>query len=103
MRPSPWRSSEAKRVRPSARDSRSPARTLSHTGARLLSRNRAGALFVAGIQSPPALILLLDGAHGETGDEAVEEEIVEDGERHAGDEAGGHERAPVVDVAPYQG
>src|SRR5262249_8440601 len=44
----------------------------------------------------------LHGSHREAGDEAVEEEVVEDGDRHAGDEAGRHQRAPVVDVAADQ-
>jgi hypothetical protein len=33
---------------------------------------------------------------GEAGDEAVEEEVVEEGYGKAGDEAGGHKGAPVV-------
>ena len=42
---------------------------------------------------------LFDGADGEAGDEAVEKKVVEEGDRKAGDQAGGHEGAPVVDVA----
>src|SRR2546421_6668832 len=46
---------------------------------------------------------LFDGTNSKAGDEAIEKEIVDDGDGDAGDEAGGHQRAPVVDVAAYQG
>src|SRR6266581_941942 len=45
---------------------------------------------------------LLDGTDGEAGDEAVEEEVVQESDGQAGDEAGGHQRSPVVDVATHQ-
>jgi hypothetical protein len=45
---------------------------------------------------------LLDGADGEAGDEAVEEHVVEERNRKAGDEAGGHQRAPEVHIAARQ-
>src|SRR5271155_3849558 len=55
------------------------------------------------LQEPnPERSSLLDGADGEAGDEAVEEEIVEEGDRQAGNEASGHERAPIIDVAANQ-
>src|SRR5438046_5534726 len=40
--------------------------------------------------------------HGEALDEAIDEEIVDDGERNADDQGGGHERPPVVHVAADQ-
>src|SRR6266487_1986438 len=46
--------------------------------------------------------LLLDGADGKAGDEAVEEEVVQESDGQAGDEAGGHQRSPVIDVAAHQ-
>jgi len=49
--------------------------------------------------SCPYRLGLLDGAYGEAGDEAIEEEVVEEGYGETGDQAGGHEGAPVVDVA----
>src|SRR5438132_5766290 len=47
--------------------------------------------------------VLLYRAHGESRDKPVEEEVVDNGDGDAGDEAGGHQRAPVVDVAAHQG
>src|SRR5919197_350620 len=44
-----------------------------------------------------------DRPYCKPGDEAVEEEVVDDGDRHAGDQTGGHQRAPVVDVAADEG
>ena len=45
---------------------------------------------------------LLDGADGEPGDKAVEEHIVQQGDGQAGDQAGSHQRAPVIHVAAHQ-
>src|SRR5262245_44355436 len=45
---------------------------------------------------------LLDGAHGEAGDKAIYEEIIEDGDGNAGDETAGHEGAPEVYVTVDQ-
>src|SRR5439155_6830689 len=45
---------------------------------------------------------LLDSARGEAGDEAIHAEVVEDGDRHAGDEAAGHEGSPEVYVTVNQ-
>ena len=42
---------------------------------------------------------LLDGAAGYTGDEAVEEQIIGDRHRDAGDQCAGHDLAPIKDVA----
>src|SRR5205085_5479677 len=43
-----------------------------------------------------------DGADGESSDEANEEQIVEQRDRQAGDEACGHQPSPVVNVATHQ-
>src|ERR1700675_1043283 len=48
------------------------------------------------------LLRLLDRADGETGDESVEEQIVQERDGETGDETGSHERAPVVDIAANQ-
>src|SRR5437016_11009654 len=40
--------------------------------------------------------------HGEALDEAIDEEIVDDGEWNTDDQGGGHERPPVVHVAADQ-
>src|SRR2546422_8142559 len=45
---------------------------------------------------------LVDGADGEAGDEAIEEEIVNDRQRHAGDETCRHQRPPVIHVTPHE-
>ena len=45
---------------------------------------------------------LFDGAAGDAGDEAVEEQIVGDRHRHAGDQRAGHELAPEEDVAAHE-
>jgi hypothetical protein len=42
---------------------------------------------------------LLDGAHGEAGDETIDEKIVQNGDGNAGDETTGHEGSPEVYVA----
>src|SRR6185312_6061566 len=42
---------------------------------------------------------LLDRAYGESGDEAVDEYVVDERHRNADDQAGAHQRAPEVDVA----
>src|SRR2546423_14739569 len=60
------------------------------------SKNRRGSLM-------EALRILLDGADGEASDEAVEEEVVDDGDGDARDESGGPERDPVVDVGVHDG
>src|SRR3989442_14645807 len=56
--------------------------------------------------SPPGENLLarlaLQGSGGETGDETVNEEVVDHGDGDAGDQTRGHERAPVEDVAADQ-
>src|SRR5258708_40157961 len=59
---------------------------------------------------PVALLLfahagqpLLYRAHGESRDKPVEEKVVHDGDGDAGDEAGGHQRAPGGDVAAHEG
>lgn len=44
---------------------------------------------------------LLDSSDGEAGDEAVEEQVVEEGDGQAGNQACGHERAPVINVTPH--
>src|SRR6266853_1863946 len=56
---------------------------------------------------PP--VELSDGAasalhrpHGEALNKTIDEEIVDDGERNADNQGGGHERPPVIDVAPDQ-
>src|SRR5437588_7384343 len=43
---------------------------------------------------------LLHCADGKAGDKAVEEKIVKNGYGQAGDETGGHERSPKINVAP---
>ena len=45
---------------------------------------------------------LLDRAHGKAGHEAGDEEIIDDGNWHARDQACRHHRAPEVDVAPHK-
>ena len=42
---------------------------------------------------------LFDRAHREAGDKPIDEEIVQDRDRHAGDETTSHKRAPEIDVA----
>ena len=46
-----------------------------------------------------AHIQLLDGAASDAGDEAVEEEVISDCHRDAGDQCAGHDLAPEEDVA----
>ena len=42
---------------------------------------------------------LLDRADGKAGDEAVKEQVVHERDRKASDQAGGHQRSPVVDIS----
>src|SRR5712664_3934713 len=46
--------------------------------------------------------LLFDGPNSKSRDKPIEEEIVDDGDGDAGDQAGGHQRAPVIHVAAHQ-
>ena len=45
-------------------------------------------------------IHLFDRAAGDAGDEAVEEEVIGDRHRDAGDQCAGHDLAPEENVAP---
>src|ERR1051326_6504666 len=58
------------------------------------------ASFEAGHQRRP--FPLLDGASRNSGNKAIEEEVVGDCNRHARDQGTGHQFAPVVDVAAHQ-
>src|SRR3989441_13025756 len=46
--------------------------------------------------------LSLHGAHGEALDEAVDEQVIDDGERDAREQRSRHQGPPVVDVTPHQ-
>src|SRR6267143_2199708 len=56
----------------------------------------------AEIRTFPKHLGLFDSADGESGDEAIEEEVVTERHRQAGDEACRHQRSPVVNVATHQ-
>src|SRR5258708_38150783 len=45
---------------------------------------------------------LLDRAHGKAGYETSDEEIIDDGNWHARDQAGRHHRVPEIDIAPHK-
>src|SRR5258708_33427610 len=45
---------------------------------------------------------LLDRAHGKAGYETSDEEIIDDGNWHARDQAGRHHRTPEIDIAPHK-
>ena len=45
---------------------------------------------------------LLDRAHGKAGYETSDEEIIDDGNWHARDQAGRHHRAPEINIAPHK-
>src|SRR5215510_13050025 len=45
---------------------------------------------------------LLDRSSGDAGDELVEEEVVDDGDRHPDEQGARHQRSPEVDVATNQ-
>src|SRR5258708_7467000 len=47
-------------------------------------------------------VALFDSADGEAGDEAVEEQVVHERDGKTGDQAGGHQRSPVVDIPANQ-
>src|SRR5437879_5511830 len=45
---------------------------------------------------------LLDRAHGKASYETSDEEIIDDGNWHARDQAGRHHRTPEIDIAPHK-
>src|SRR5271169_6180248 len=54
--------------------------------------------------SGPTLLVerLFDCADGETGNEAVKEQVVHERDGKTGDQASGHQRSPVVDISANQ-
>jgi hypothetical protein len=44
----------------------------------------------------------LNRPHRKPGDKAIQEKVVEDSHGHASDQTSGHQRPPIVDVAPHQ-
>src|SRR3989442_13284264 len=78
-----------------------------HSGAPSEAEARVGTSPTPGARrpadgSPQRISRLLDGADREPGDEPIDEEVVEDGDGHAGDEAAGHDRAPEVDGSVHE-
>jgi len=55
----------------------------------------------ASVQGKPGLPLL-NRSHRKAGDKPIQEKLYQDGNGHASNEAGCHQRTPEIDIAAYE-